>query len=141
MELWLNQLKAYLAEHGLKYSEQRWKIAQLILAADRHLSSHEIVAIVKRKHPAIGAATVYRNIKLLIEAKILKETLVNEQGRSVLEPFDEEHHDHIVCMDCQHVFEFHSEKIETLQNDLTQGMRFKPQWHRHVIYGRCQFKN
>jgi Fur family ferric uptake transcriptional regulator len=136
---WQTRLRKFLAEHTLKYSEQRWKIAQIILSTAGHLDSQEIVDKVKRKHPAIGAATVYRNIKVLCEAKILKESLNDLNGRVVYELFDEDHHDHIVCTNCGEIFEFHSEKIESLQDEITQKLGFTPVRHRHVIYARCKY--
>src|SRR4051812_46122403 len=34
---WQEQLRAYLTKEGLKYTEQRWAIAQLILESGGHL--------------------------------------------------------------------------------------------------------
>ena len=131
------RLSDYLAKQGLKYSEQRWKIAELILATSGHLDAQGIVEKVKQQHPEIGAATVYRNIKVLCEAAILKESLLDSQNRVVYELADDEHHDHIVCVDCGGIFEFHSDKIERLQTGIVDDMEFKQVRHRHIVYAKC----
>ncbi|MDR3605862.1 MAG: Fur family transcriptional regulator [Oligoflexia bacterium] len=136
---WQQKLRDYLTAQGLKYSEQRWKIAELILSIGRHLDAQGLVDRVKKEHPGIGAATVYRNIKVLCDARILKESLTDSNGRVVYELFDDDHHDHIVCLDCGEIFEFHNDQIEALQNSLVRDMKFKQVKHRHVIYVNCEY--
>ena len=134
------KLRDYLAGEGLKYSEQRWKIAELILSSDGHLDAQSIVDRVKNKHPDIGAATVYRNLKVLCDAHILKESLTDPAtGRVIYELYEGEHHDHIVCLDCNEIFEFHSDKIESLQTSVARELDFVEVRHRHVIYAQCAY--
>lgn len=140
LEVWQDQLKTYLVDQGLKYTEQRWKIAELILSTGGHLDSQGLVDQVRKKHAGIGSATVYRTIKVLCDASILKESLTDSQGRVVYEPFDEHHHDHIVCMDCAEIFEFHDEKIESQQSAVAEKMGFEEVRHRHVVYARCRYR-
>lgn len=134
------RLKSYLEAEGLKYSEQRWKIAKVVLASAEHLSAQEIIRRVENEYPDIGAATVYRNIKVLCDARILRETLLDNEGRVVFEAFEDGHHDHIVCVDCGAIFEFHEPKIETLQETVADAMGFSEVRHRHVIYAHCKYK-
>ncbi|MCM2279092.1 MAG: transcriptional repressor [Oligoflexia bacterium] len=140
LEEWQGRLRAYLSGKGLKYSEQRWKIAELILSTGGHLDAQGLVERVKKAHPGIGAATVYRSIKVLCDARILKESLSDSQRRVIYELFDDEHHDHIVCTDCGAIFEFHSEKIEAAQNAILEEQQFTQTKHRHVIYAKCAYK-
>lgn len=135
-----DRLKAYLEAQKLKYSEQRWKIAKVVLGSAEHLSAQEIIRRVEHEYPDIGAATVYRNIKVLCEAQILRETLLDAEDRVVYEAFEEGHHDHIVCLDCGAIFEFHEAKIESLQQSVAEQMDFSEVRHRHVIYANCRYK-
>lgn len=133
-------LREFLEKEGLKQSDQRWIIAEMILVSPRHLSAQEIVKMVQESHPKIGVATVYRNLKILSEAKIIRESLLDSQGTTVYEAFEEDHHDHVVCIDCGQIFEFHNERLENLQNQILEGLEFRQVSHRHVLYGKCQFK-
>lgn len=139
-EKWQEQLKTYLSSQGLKYSEQRWKIARSILERRGHFSAQEIVREVTKDHPGLGAATVYRNLKVLCEAHILRETLVDAEGRVVYEAYGDQHHDHIVCLDCGEIFEFCEPKIEKLQDEISEELSFRPVRHRHILYARCELR-
>ena len=138
---WKAQLEEYVISQGLRRSDQRWKIAEAILSVAEHLSAQEIVSLIQKKHPGIGAATVYRNIKVLCDALILKESLTDARGHVVYEIFDKAHHDHIVCLDCGEIFEFHDNEIERLQEKIIRKQNFDEVRHRHVVYANCSLKS
>jgi len=133
------KLKSHLSSEKLKYTDQRWAIAKVILKSGGHLDAQEIVSIVKKSQPSIGAATVYRNIKVLCDAGLLELTHQTIDGRDVYELPDEDHHDHILCVDCGEVFEFNNSKIESLQVKVAKENSFKLTDHRHVIHASCDF--
>ena len=136
---WAQKLNLFLANKRLKRSEQRLRVVEVFWDLGGHLTAQELVREVTQRFPAIGVATVYRNIKLLCEAKILHEAFSDGEGRAIYEFFDDdgEHHDHMVCRDCGTVFEFHSEEIEALQQSLLKKEGFREDGHRHVVYVRC----
>ena len=138
-EEWMDRLNAHLSSKGLKSSEQRSKIALAVQAWKGHFRVQDIAKTVQEAHAEIGPATVYRAINLFREAGLLKETLVGESGETVFEVSDGDHHDHIVCLDCDRIFEFHDEGIEALQDKVAMGMGFKPERHRHVVYAHCSY--
>ncbi|MGZ3689737.1 MAG: Fur family transcriptional regulator [Bdellovibrionota bacterium] len=137
---WKDLLQKYMESEKLKSSDQRWKIAETILTMGGHLDAQGIVELVHQKDPTIGAATVYRNLKVLCDAGILKESLTDREGRVMYEPVDEEHHDHIICVDCGEIFEFHDDQIESQQSQVAREMKFEEVRHRHVVYARCAYK-
>jgi len=139
-EAWRNQLKDYLVSQGLKFTEQRWKIAEFILSTGGHLDAQAVVDQVKKRHSGIGAATVYRSIKVLCEASILKESIIDGKGRIFYELYDKQHHDHIICLDCGEIFEFLDQKIEAQQSAVIQKMHFKEVAHRHIVYTHCSYQ-
>lgn len=139
MNTYREELKKFLATASLKFTEQRWNIAKIILQTGGHLDAQEMVRRVKKAHPSIGAATVYRNIKVLCDAGILEPTHQNIDGRDVYELPDEDHHDHILCIDCGEVFEFNNESIESLQVKVAKEFGFNLTGHRHMIHGACDY--
>lgn len=137
---WRDRLREHLQAHGLKHSDQRMHIAETVLRFSGHFSIQDVVESVQKLYPGIGAATVYRNIKTLMDAGLVTETLLDEQGRAVYEVAgDGTHHDHIVCADCGAIVEFIEPRIEELQDRLATQMDFEPLHHRHVIYARCAY--
>ena len=137
---WQNKLDSYLASNELNQSESRNKLMALLLEQTEHFTIQEFIKKVSEKHPAIGTATVYRNIPILVEVGVLKETLTDNSGQKVYELADDDHHDHIVCLDCNHIFEFHDNGIEAAQDRVSQGLRFAPVKHRHVIFAKCEYQ-
>lgn len=139
MLVWQQALKKHLSAKSLKYTEQRWAIAELILQGSGHMDAPTLVRRVKKIYPKMGAATVYRNIKVLCEAGILKESYQDTEGKAVYEIHNEDHHDHIICLDCGEIFEFHDTIIEGHQEKVSNSMHFKLAGHRHVIHGHCDY--
>lgn len=137
---WKKKLDAYLDEKKLRRSDQRERIVEIALAQPGHFNVQQIVRKIQDAHPGIGAATVYRNVRVLCDAGILKETLVDSEGQAFYEAWDEDHHDHVVCADCGHIFEFHDEKIEAAQRRAVEKIGFRELRHRHVIYASCEMK-
>jgi Fur family ferric uptake transcriptional regulator len=135
-----NKLSEYLRTQDLKKSEARGQILEVILKNPRHFGVQELIIQVRKRHPNIGPATVYRNINLLVEAQVIRETLTTETGDKLYELSVEEHHDHIVCLDCQGVFEFHEDVIEEAQEKLGKKLKFSPVKHRHIIFAKCAFR-
>lgn len=137
LRAWEKKLRDWLSMNKLKFTEQRWSIAHILLKYGGHLDATQLVKRVKQNDPKIGAATVYRCIKVLCDAGLLQQSLQDAQGRVVFELPDETHHDHIICSDCGEIFEFHNHAIESLQTDIAQAEGFTLSGHRHVIYARC----
>ena len=49
----------------------------------------------------------------------------------------DEHHDHIVCMTCGKVLEFHDELIEAQQHKVAELLGFTLTGHALHLYGIC----
>lgn len=131
------KLARYLSGRGLRFTEPRWKVAQAILNAGRHLEAPAILEQVHKRNPDVGAATVYRAITLLCEAGILEQSHQDASGKTLYEITSEDHHDHILCADCGATFEFHDSRLEAAQERIANDQGFSLSDHRHVLMGRC----
>lgn len=136
---WTEALAEYVGSRGLKQSETRKKIAGILLAQPSHFSIQDVIPKILAAHPTLGASTVYRTVNLLCDAGLLHETLVREGGETVYEIGNSIHHDHIVCLDCKQIFEFHESGIEKLQEKACASLSFRQKEHRHVIYAHCEY--
>jgi Fur family ferric uptake transcriptional regulator len=60
----INELKEIIKAKGMKYTEQRAIILQLLVSLDDHLSAEEVHEILKKEYPEqnIGIATIYRTL-------------------------------------------------------------------------------
>lgn len=131
------QLSEYLAGQGLKSTSQRDTILRTFVDAGQHLSAEELYARVKKNHPGIGYATVYRTLKLLAEAGMAEERRFEDGFTRYEFKATEGHHDHLICTRCGQIIEFENERIETLQADVARRKGFLVQSHKLEIYGLC----
>ncbi len=127
----------YLSQQGLKSTRQREIILDEFLRCDSHLSTEDLYLKLRKKHPGIGYATVYRTLKIFSECGIA-ETRNFGDGQTRYESTTcEEHHDHLICKDCGAIIEFEDPRIEQLQEQVAKGHGFIMVSHRLEIFGRC----
>jgi Fur family ferric uptake transcriptional regulator len=127
----------YISKNHLKRSEQREVILDVFLRAERHLSVDDLLQLVQKKRPDIGRTTVYRTLKLLQDAGLAQELVV--QGQTFFErEYNRQHHDHFICNSCGEIIEFANPDIERLQEEVAAQLGFVIEGHRHQIYGLCQ---
>ena len=128
----------HLAEDGLKLTLQRQAILQALFAATDHLDLDGLYQAVKRERVGVGRATVFRTLKLLERYGLVDRVdAANGVARFELK-HDRPHHDHMVCVECGAILEFHSDRMEELQNAAIRAAGFAALWHRHEIFGRCR---
>lgn len=129
------QLEEYLTRHGLKQTRQREAILQAFLDSSGHITSEQLYERVRGGYPDIGAATVYRTLKLLVGAGIASTTTFRE-GVTVYEHQDC-HHDHLICLGCGEVVEFKNDLIETEQAQIAEQSGYRLTLHRLHLFGYC----
>lgn len=135
-----NALNAYVSKNQLNQSTARTQVLEIVVQFESHFTATDLIERISKTHPKIGAATVYRSLQSFLSAEIIRETFSKDSGEKVYEVESTEHHDHIVCLDCDAILEFHESKIEVLQEKVLHALGFKEARHRHVIYAHCEFK-
>lgn len=132
-----SDFKAFLAEKGLKSTRQRDIILDEFLKVGAHLSTEELYLRLRKKHPAIGYATVYRTLRLFAECGIAEARHFGD-GQTRYESSDtDEHHDHLICTRCGKIVEFEEPQIEKLQEKVAKANGFTIERHRLELYGLC----
>jgi len=84
----------------------------------------------------IGLATVYRVLSQFESAGLVIRHHF-EEGRSVFELDNGDHHDHLVCVKCEKVLEFVDSVIEERQMKVAKEHDFQITDHSLYIYGIC----
>ncbi|MBH1962737.1 MAG: ferric iron uptake transcriptional regulator [Comamonadaceae bacterium] len=126
-----------LKSTGLKATLPRLKILEIFQKADqRHMTAEDVYRLLLADHSDIGLATVYRVLTQFEQAGILSRNHF-ETGKAVYELREEQHHDHLVCLDCGHVEEFYDAEIEARQNDVAKLKGFVIADHALSLYANC----
>lgn len=126
-----------LRDSGLKATLPRLKILELFQQSPvRHLSAEDVYRLLIQDKIDVGLATIYRVLMQFAEAQILLRRQF-EGERAVFELSANEHHDHMVCVDCGKVEEFFDEAIERRQSRIAKQRGFALRDHSLSLYGSC----
>ena len=126
---------------GLKATTPRLKILELFQRSpQRHMTAEDVYRHLLLNKEDIGLATVYRVLMQFEQANILTRSHF-ESERAVYELNEGEHHDHLVCLDCGRVEEFHDADIEALQVKIAKKRGFELSDHALSLYAKCRKKN
>ncbi|MDP7037627.1 MAG: transcriptional repressor [Myxococcota bacterium] len=137
-EDFIEQLRGYVADNGLKSSRQREIIAEVFFGCEEHVAIDQLLSKAREKDTKISQATVYRTMKLLSECGLAKMRHF-QSGQTLYEVSDGQkgHHDHLICLGCGKIIEFVNAKIEQLQHDIAEQHGFELADHRMELYGYC----
>ena len=114
-------------------TRQREAIKSVIEAAQRPLSPREVLEGARAVVRALGMATVYRNLKLLVaEGAVQVITLPGDSSR--YEMREAAHHHHFQCTTCRRVYDIPG-CPGNLRALAPRG--FTVEHHDVTLYGRC----
>ena len=106
------EFQKHLDQKGFKCTYERKRIYEEIQRTDSHFDVDQLYAKFKKQGERISRDTVYRTIPLLLEAGVVQKS-VGPGKREYFEKLTAKgHHDHLVCLDCGKIIEFHNETIE-----------------------------
>lgn len=126
-----------IKDAGLKITLPRVKILQILESSNiHHMSAEDVYKALLTNGEEIGLATVYRVLTQFEDAGLVVRHNF-EGGHSVFEVATEEHHDHIVCVKCGRVEEFHDDEIEARQRSVANNLGFELTDHNLNMYGLC----
>ena len=133
-------LKKICQEKGLRMTDQRSIIADIITELGGHPAGHPDVNLIymkaSEKDNNISIATVYRTVKLFEEYGVIEKHDFKD-GRSRYEPIQESnHHDHLIDIESGDVYEFSNSEIELIQKRIAEELGFELVDHRLELYGK-----
>ena len=128
----------YLKKNGMLYSKQREQILDIFLKTEQHLTINDLYDLVKKKHPKIGLATIYRTMEVINNAGLARKVDFGDGVKCYEHKYKHQHHDHLVCLKCGRIIEVISPEIEKLQKKLAKKHKFSAVRHRMEIFGICR---
>ncbi|MBT4072814.1 MAG: transcriptional repressor [Chloroflexi bacterium] len=124
---------AALEDAGLRITGQR---RQVVAAIDRKDAGFTAEALASELD-GVGRATVYRTLKLLVEADVICK-LALPDGTPMYSPSRVEHHHHSVCTSCGAVEEFRDSTVERVLRSLNREIEGEIIGHRMEVFIRCR---
>jgi Fur family ferric uptake transcriptional regulator len=126
-------LEEQCAKKGMRMTDQRRVIAQVIEGASDHPDVEELYRRASTIDHRISLSTVYRTLNLFEEAGLVTKHDFKD-GRARFEPLPDEHHDHLIDIRSGKVIEFRNEEIEAIQDLIAKRLGYKLVDHRLELY-------
>ena len=125
-----------LRKEGLRYTAQRQAVWDEIKKSNEHRDAEDIYLELKSKNNNVSRATVYRTIDVLVKNQLVRKMDLGD-GRNLFEPrLDNEHHDHMICLDTGKIIEFYDEDLENLQDKIAEKHGYEIVRHVHQLFVR-----
>jgi Fur family ferric uptake transcriptional regulator len=121
---------------GERVTPQRIIVADELGAARRQVTADELWAQLRRRHPGIGRATVFRTLETLVAAGVARrlEQEGHVYGYVACRP---QHHHHLACSVCGRVEEISEAYIRPVAERISADTGFEIDDARLDFYGRC----
>ena len=132
----LVKFREFLEIRGEKLTEPRRVLVRHIFNSHKHFDADELVRDLHDAGHQVSRSTVYRTLRLLVEAGLLRELRLT--NRSAFEhDYGYPAHDHLHCTSCNRIVEFRNDEILRLRDAVSLEHGFRPTGHRFLIDGVC----
>lgn len=132
--------KEYCKKRKMRYTPEREVIIEEIYRKDGHFDIDNLFLRIRNRHPKLKIAkgSIYRALPHLINAGLIRESYMKESCLYYEHTLGHGHHDHMRCIRCGKVFEFHEKETEKIQKAICKRRNFKMVGHVHVLIGYCE---
>lgn len=126
-------LEEQCASRGMRMTDQRRIIAQIVEQASDHPDVEELHRRAVSRDPRISLSTVYRTLNLFEEAGLVTKHDFKD-GRARFEIIPDTHHDHLIDIRSGRVIEFRNSEIEVIQEAIARKLGYSLVDHRLELY-------
>lgn len=135
-------LDAKIEELGLRKTVERYKILEEVYKRDDHFEADELYFAFVERNFSVSKSTVYNTLDLLVELGLVNKRQFNGSHAARYEKsFGRKQHSHLICVDCNRVFEFCDPRLQAIQDSISQFYQMPIIEHSLIIYGQCQREN
>lgn len=135
-------LDAKIEEMGYRKTVERYKILEEIYNRDDHFEADELYFSFVERNFSVSKSTVYNTLELLVELGLVTRRQFNNSHASQYEKaFGRKQHSHLICVDCNKVFEFCDPRLQAIQDTISEFYKVPIIDHSLILYGQCQRDN
>ena len=101
-----------LIEKGLKVTPQRIAILEAIVKLNNHPAAENIIEYIRKTHPNIATATVYKVLDALVSSKLINK-VKTEKDIMRYDAIMESHH-HLYCSESDRIEDYNDNELNEL---------------------------
>jgi Fur family ferric uptake transcriptional regulator len=128
----------YLEKNKHRKTSERFEVLSEVYAMKGHFDVEHLFRHMKNKKSNVSRATIYNTIELLLDCNLIMK---HQFGKN-LALYEKSHaykqHDHLICDDCEHVFEFCDPRIQQIQSMMGDILKFNITHHSLHLFGKCR---
>lgn len=129
--------KNFLNGNGHNITSARKKIAKKVFSTDSHFDVTTIWEKL-REESNISLSTTYRTIELLLEAGLIREVDLGGSCSYYEHVLRRKQHGHMICINCNRVYEFPLEDLESTINEEAEKVNFRKKYFKLQVFGYCE---
>ncbi len=108
---------------GMRATNQRALLLELIRQGEGHLDADELYRRAREKQHQLSLSTVYRTLRLFKKLGLVEETHFDEAHHHYEAKPSTEHH-HLVCLGCGRVIEFRYPLLRYVKRNVAEAKDF-----------------
>ncbi len=132
-----DQFKKLFKQEHIDNFEDRFKILDVFLQTERHLTIRELVELLNESGFQFTPDFVRDTLKLMCRFGFARKNRFDNGEVRYEHRHLGHHHDHMICTKCKNIYEFEDEGIENMQVQVAAAHNFHMLQHRMEIYGIC----
>lgn len=129
---------AFLKQRSQRQTPERFAVLDELYATDDHVDADELYLRLKQKGCRVSRATVYNTLDLLLECDLVVRHQFGKNQAKYERAYSYWQHDHLICIDCNQLFEFCDPRIQSIQEMVAEIYQFDIKHHALNMYGHCQ---
>jgi Fur family ferric uptake transcriptional regulator len=131
------ELMEALAEAGVRSTEPRRAVAELIAARNGHFTARELVDDAAARRLGIGRATVFRALELFVDLGLVERLDLPTGEHAYVACAPDQHHHHVVCSRCGRSTDVEDCGMADVAREVARRTGYRIERHRVELFGVC----